>query len=392
MKSKLRLAIRPLHRTLAFAFVAKAIGITLTTLALSNVNAATSAFAQTKTTTKTTTKKSADKTADKHVAKKSEKSAANVPDEDVADPRPKSIPELISRVRARIQSKDWRWDLSLFPNTDWSEEGHSVNGLPLIYWTCGDPESPNSSLVLAAVHGDEVTPVYFGFRLVEWLKARPEICKDKFIVIAPLVNPDGFMRYSTGTRTNFNKVDLNRNMDTPEWPAEAHNIWKSKAQGQRRYYPGDRAGSEPETQFQQWLITHFKPSKVLSIHSPLNMMDYDGPSDAKSRDFTKKYVESCEALRSMIKKATPELTFQAYGTFPGSLGNYAGVQRGIPTLTAELPTTKADLAGPYFSALEEGTRIFFEYQLKGRDPKADALKDAAPKEPISKDPPSPAVN
>jgi protein MpaA len=292
------------------------------------------------------------------------KSSAN---EDIADPQPKAINELITRIRARIQGKDWKWDLSLFPFTNWSEEGHSVNGMPLIYWTCGDPNSANSSLVLAAVHGDEITPVYFGFRLVEWLKARPEICKEKFIVVAPIVNPDGFLRYSTGTRTNFNKVDLNRNMDTPEWPTEAIIKWKSKAQGQRRYYPGDTAGSEPETKFQQWLINHFKPSKVLSIHSPLNMMDYDGPSDAEARDFTKKYVDSCEALRSMIKKATPALQFQVYGTFPGSLGNYAGVQRGIPTLTAELPTTRPDLAAPYFSALEEGTTIFFNYQLKGRD-------------------------
>src|SRR5690606_41921411 len=72
------------------------------------------------------------------------------------------------------------------------------------------------------VHGDEVTPVYFGFRVVEWLKARPEICEKAFVVVAPIINPDGFLRYTSGTRTNYNKVDLNRNFDTPEWRSEEH--------------------------------------------------------------------------------------------------------------------------------------------------------------------------
>jgi protein MpaA len=253
--------------------------------------------------------------------------------------------------------------LSYFSEKQWESKGTSVQGYPLIYFVCGDSKATNRSLILSSVHGDEVTPGFFGFRLVEWLKARPEICKDRFIVVAPMVNPDGFMRYSKGTRTNFNKVDLNRNFDTPDWKEKAQKIWKEKFKA-RRYFPGDQASSEPEIMFQKWLIDEFTPTKILSIHAPLNFLDYDGPQSEETAVFAKKYVEACEELKSAVKKATPALDFYAYGVFPGSLGNYAGKQRGIPTFTVELPTVKHEMAGKYFSDLEEGTSLFLQYELK----------------------------
>ena len=274
----------------------------------------------------------------------------------------KTIPQLMSALRDR--HKRFRWDLSFFIEDGWKSNGYSVNGMPLIYWSCGEPTAKNRSLVLSAVHGDEITPVYFGFRLVEWVKARPNICQDRFIVIAPLVNPDGVLRYTNGTRTNWNKVDLNRNFDTPDWAAFALKQWREKFSSQRRYYPGATPSSEPETLFQKQLIEELKPTKILSLHAPLNIFDYDGPGDADSKRFSQKYIDSCEDLKSRITRATPELNFFAYGNFPGSLGNYAGVQRGIPTLTVELPTSKHEEAAYYFSALEKGTRLFFEYELK----------------------------
>ena len=277
----------------------------------------------------------------------------------------KTVPEFVAKLKERINKLGYKWDLSVFVNDGWEVGGYSIDGYPLLYWKCGDPEkNPNSSLVLSAVHGDEVTPIFYGFRLVEWVKARPELCKDKSIVIAPIVNPDGFMRYSKGTRTNFNKVDINRNFDTPDWAVNAQKLWKERYQSLRRYYPGDKGGSEPETVFQQWLITTYKPVKIMSVHAPLNMLDYDGPADQRTISFVKTYIDSCETLKEAVKKATPELRFYAYGLFPGSLGNYAGRQRGIPVLTAELPSIDPALAAHYFSVLENGTRTFFEYKLK----------------------------
>lgn len=278
-----------------------------------------------------------------------------------------TVGELMSQLRDRIQSREFRWDLSLFHDRDWKERGHSVNGLPLIYWTCGNTKALNRSLILSAVHGDEVTPVFFGFRLVEWLKANPQLCKDNLVVVAPIVNPDGFLRYRAGTRTNYNKVDLNRNFETPDWAAEAHKRWKQTAKGgqapQRRYYPGDKAGSEPEIKFQEWLIEEFQPTKILSVHAPLDFLEVDGPDMNQMKVFAQSYIESIESMKKEMTRATKLLRFQVYGTFPGSLGNYAGKQKGIPTITTELPTANPHMAAEYFGNLEESTRVFIDYDF-----------------------------
>ncbi len=281
-----------------------------------------------------------------------------------------SVEEMMGEIRERIDNRKWNWDLSFFPKTGWKEKGNSVYGRPLVYWTCGKPENENTSLILAAVHGDEITPVYFGFRVVEWLKARPELCEKSFIVVAPIVNPDGFLRYTTGTRTNYNKVDLNRNFDTPEWGEQAQKIWKTKYGSQRRYFPGDKAASEPEIEFQKWLIEEFKPAKILSVHSPLNHLDFDGPlsgiDSEAAKKFTETYVKSCDLLRQQLDKSATGLNFYAYGTFPGSLGNYAGRYKGIPTITVELPTIDYKMAPVYFGQMEKGLNVFINYEIKDR--------------------------
>ncbi|MCB0349360.1 MAG: succinylglutamate desuccinylase/aspartoacylase family protein [Bdellovibrionales bacterium] len=278
----------------------------------------------------------------------------------------KSVGVLMDTVKNR--TKPYKWDPLLFNDKGWLIGGYSVDGMPLLYWVCGDINAKNRSLVLSAVHGDEITPVYFGFRLVEWVKARPNLCKDKLIVIAPLVNPDGFLRYQRGTRTNFNKVDLNRNFPTPEWNQNAHKIWKEKYSSRRRYYPGDKAGDQPENTFQRWLINEFKITKILSIHAPLNILDYDGPisEEVNNDNFAKTYFDSCYILKENMKRATSKLRFFAYGTFPGSLGNYAGKILGIPTLTVELPTTDASKAMQYFADMEKSHQIFFDFAVEER--------------------------
>lgn len=273
----------------------------------------------------------------------------------------KNVIQLMDLLKDRI--KKWHWDYSLFPSDGWQHKGYSENGLPLIYWTCGNPNSENKSLILSAVHGDEITPVYYGFRLVEWLKARKDICDKNFVVIAPIVNPDGFLRYTKGTRTNFNKVDLNRNFDTNEWKDSAHHLWNNRYNAQRRYFPGEKPDSENETVFQKWLISEFHPHKVLSIHAPLNFLDYDGPKSKIAEEFSKGYIESCEKLKQEVMSSTPELRYKAFGTFPGSLGNYAGKLLGIPTITAELPTTNGFRAGAYFGLLEKATRKFIAFKM-----------------------------
>ena len=90
-----------------------------------------------------------------------------------------------------------------------------------------------TTLFLSGVHPDELTPIPMGFKLVDYLNKHPELYtgknKNVRIVVAPLVNPDGFLR-NVPTRTNANRVDLNRNFFTIDWFERAQKYWVQKNQ------------------------------------------------------------------------------------------------------------------------------------------------------------------
>jgi hypothetical protein len=56
---------------------------------------------------------------------------------------------------------------------------------------------------------------------------------------------------------------------------------------------------------------------IVAVHAPHGVVDYDGPRDGPYK--------------------LGLLYLNLLGTYPGSLGNYAGVQRRIPVVTVELP-------------------------------------------------------
>jgi len=77
------------------------------------------------------------------------------------------------------------------------------------------------------------------------------------------------------------------------------------------------------------LINRFKPQKILTIHSPLGFYDFDGPSS--NLDSFERWIET-------VSKET-KYPLKKFGFFPGSLGNYAGHEHNIFTLTLELPSS-----------------------------------------------------
>jgi len=95
---------------------------------------------------------------------------------------------------------------------------------------------------------------------------------------------------------NAHGVDCNRNFDTQDWKKEALSSWKRKFKSDKRRFPGYKPDSEPETLFQKALIEKVKPAKIISIHSPLNVLDYDGPDHLKLDRFDEQYVNKCEEL------------------------------------------------------------------------------------------------
>jgi len=132
----------------------------------------------------------------------------------------------------------------------------------------------------------------------------------------PLANPDGLFR-SPATRINANNIDLNRNFPSPDWDELAIKFWKKYYKKNKRRFPGNSANSEPETQLLVKAIKQFKPDAIISIHAPYGLLDYDGPDHA-------------------VPNKIGALKHRELGTYPGSLGRYAGEYLNIPVLTLEL--------------------------------------------------------
>lgn len=258
------------------------------------------------------------------------------------------------------QARKLSWKVDPCPSgVHWKKLGQSVRGRPLVVAefgaVSGQSGALNTTLVLSTLHGDEVTPLYVALKLVHWLREHPVDPAQARVVVAPLVNPDGFLA-TPRTRVNANGVDVNRNLPTRDWDRDAIVFWKKKFRSDRRRNPGSSAGSEPETAFQLELLRLYQPQKILAVHSPLNFLDYDGPDTLGLHRFPHDYVQSCKRLRA-------ELRAQTGGYFPGSLGNYAGHERGIPTLTLELPTALPQFAERYWQRFRAGIRNMIDFEM-----------------------------
>lgn len=170
-------------------------------------------------------------------------------------------------------------------------------------------------LVLGGTHADELTSISTTFK---WIEKLNKYHSGLFHWhVAPLMNPDGLFRKGA-TRTNNNGVDLNRNMPTDDWHTNALLYWQTKGDKNPRKYPGKNPSSEPET---QWLIdeiNNFKPDAIISVHAPYGIVDFDS------------------LLLKSAPKSLGKLHLNLLGTYPGSLGNYAGINRNIPVITVEL--------------------------------------------------------
>lgn len=171
-------------------------------------------------------------------------------------------------------------------------------------------------LVLGGIHGDEMSSSALVFHWIAMAQQAPADMPDpihwRFI---PSLNPDGlFARPSK--RVNANGVDLNRNFPTPNWERDAQVYWVSRTKKDVRRWPGPRPLSEPESRFFMEQMNTFKPNLIVSVHAPYGVLDFDGPSVPPSK--------------------LGRLYLDQVGIYPGSLGNYGGVHKGIPVVTIEL--------------------------------------------------------
>lgn len=254
---------------------------------------------------------------------------------------------------------EFKWGEARCEDYNWNHVRKTANGTPLVWTTFGDEHSEaakNTTLVLCGVHGDEITPVKFCWDLMMELKANHSFA-DKHIVIAPLVSPDSFFK-NKPTRTNAAGVDVNRNFPTGDWKAHAHKRWQNVHSKDKRKFPGHTAASEQETIFQMNLIKRYKPNKVISVHAPLTMLDYDGPSlKAEEGKFAKTLLEQMSQKSSGYKISN-------YPVFPGSLGNWAGKENHIPTYTLELPNTNPEETEKFWILFKEAVLYAVQHKMK----------------------------
>lgn len=189
--------------------------------------------------------------------------------------------------------------------------GTSVEGRPIRAVEYGS--GPEITLILAGVHGNETTAIEVAQAFCKEMRWQGALLDGRRVVVVPIVNPDGYARKS---RHNARGVDLNRNFSTRDW-------------GGARFRPGDSPASEPETQAILGLLETLRPAKILSLHDPLRVNNYDG-------------AQSADLARAMAAfNGYPVKGSIGYAT-PGSLGTWAGVERKIRMVTLEIPN--GDLA------------------------------------------------
>ncbi len=170
-------------------------------------------------------------------------------------------------------------------------------------------------LIMGGIHGDEYSSISIMFKWMALLSESDN--KDFHWRFAPTVNPDGLLD-GQAIRQNANGVDLNRNFPSDDWQDLVHDYWKNTTSRNPRRFPGDFPASEPEVQWVVEQINTFKPDVIVSVHAPYHLLDYDGPPEPPER--------------------IGELHLHLLGVYPGSLGNYAGINLGIPVITMELPS------------------------------------------------------
>ena len=179
--------------------------------------------------------------------------------------------------------------------------GRSVEKRPIQAEVFGN--GGTALLFIGGIHGSEPASKTLIEALADQLHQNPDLSGNRTIVVITNANPDGI---ALKQRTNVHGVDLNRN-----FPAD-------NRRDSKRF--GMSALSEPEAVAIYETIQQYRPVRIVSVHQPFGLIDYDGPALALAEHM----AEFCD------------LPVKRLGARPGSLGAHAGETLGIPIITLEL--------------------------------------------------------
>jgi murein peptide amidase A len=155
----------------------------------------------------------------------------------------------------------------------WNEReyGRSRGGLPLRVQLPAD-DGPVDGLLIATQHGEEAETGLLARRLLESVPG-----DETRWAVVQVANPDGLL---SGTRQNAAGVDLNRNFPCASWrpdhsftfPPGIDPALRELPNRTSRSSPGAEPASEPETRALMALVQELRPTIVLDLHAPIELI------------------------------------------------------------------------------------------------------------------------
>jgi protein MpaA len=190
--------------------------------------------------------------------------------------------------------------------------GSTVLGQSIDCWYFNQKSTLPRIFIVGGVHGDESEGIEIANGLIKKLLDTDN--KSHSFAIIPCLNRDG---ESLRLRSNFNDVDLNRNIPTQNWAPTITNP---------KYKPGPSAGSEPETKAFIQTLNEFDPLIIISLHSYSESLILYGGADGKYNRVVSSLSEALDL------KIVEKMSYDVVGSL-----NTLSKEKQIPTITIEAP-------------------------------------------------------
>jgi len=175
-------------------------------------------------------------------------------------------------------------------------------------------------LLIGCIHGDEKAGILLSVKVMNEIFAKKEL-KNTLIFI-PTLNPDGNI---LNTRTNSNRIDINRNFPSTNWTYTDSSKLKPD---KKVYWGGKSPASEIETKFIFRVDSIFQPDAIIILHQFMDCVQYDG-TGLRLAEFISK--RSGQKLLDNIGYPTT-----------GSIGSYFGDDKRKEVVTIEMPENPPD--------------------------------------------------
>ena len=175
-------------------------------------------------------------------------------------------------------------------------------------------------LLIGCIHGNEKAGILLSVKILNEVFSKKEL-KNTLILI-PTLNPDGNI---LNTRTNSNRIDINRNFPSTNW---AYSDTSKLKPDKRKYWGGVSPASEIETKFILRVDSIFQPDAIIILHQFMDCVQYDGAGLLLAEFISKR---SGQKLMNDIGYATT-----------GSIGSYFGEDKRKEVVTIEMPENPPD--------------------------------------------------